>query len=129
MELKILLPAQVLVSETVRKINAEAENGAFCLLPRHVDFVAALAPGIFSYETEDGREVLAALDEGVLVKQGREVLVSSGNGCIGKALGELRKTVEESFLVLDEKERNARSAVARIEAGFVRRFLEVQSYG
>jgi len=38
--------------------------------------VAALAPGILIYETEVEGEVYVAVDEGVLVKTGPDVLVS-----------------------------------------------------
>ena len=44
MMLKILLPAEVLLRQEVKKIVAEAENGSFCLMPNHIDFVATLAP-------------------------------------------------------------------------------------
>ena len=55
MMLKILLPAEVLMKQEVKKIVAEAENGSFCLMPNHIDFVATLAPGIFTYEPASGR--------------------------------------------------------------------------
>lgn len=129
MNLKILLPTEILVDTPVRKIVAEAENGAFCLLPRHVDFVAALVPGILAFEDSKGQETLVALDQGVLVKQGSEVRVSSRNGVIGEALGALRRTVEEKFEQLDEREQNVRSVIARIEAGFLRRFVEIETHG
>jgi F-type H+-transporting ATPase subunit epsilon len=129
MRLKVLLPAEVAVDEEVEKVVAEAENGFFCLLPRHVDFVAALAPGLLSFETPEGREVFLAVDEGILVKCKGDVLVSTRNAIRGPDLGELRKAVEEQFTVLDEREKMARSAVAKIEASFVRRFLEIQKRG
>jgi F-type H+-transporting ATPase subunit epsilon len=34
-------------------------------------------------------------------------------------------TVQRQFMVLDEKERVVRSAVARLEADFLRRFMEL----
>ena len=129
MRLKVLLPAEVAVDEDVAKVVVEAENGFFCLLPRHVDFVAALVPGLFSYETPEGKEVFLAVDEGILVKCKGDVLVSTRNAIRGPDLGELRKAVEEQFMVLDEREKMARSAVAKIEASFVRRFLEIQKRG
>jgi len=131
MNLKVLLPTEVLVDEAVRKVTAEAANGSFCLLPRHIDFVAALVPGLLSFETdeEEVREVFLAVAEGVLVKSGEEVLVSVRDAVRGGELGELRRIVEEKFKVLDDKEKTARTAMARIEAGFVRRFLEVQKRG
>ncbi|BEQ13890.1 F0F1 ATP synthase subunit epsilon [Desulfoferula mesophila] len=126
MKLKVLLPDQVLVDEEAAKVVAEAENGSFCLLPRHVDFVAALSPGILNFVDQRGREVFLALDEGVLVKQGAEVLVSTRRGVRGDKLGDLRQLVDQRFSELDEQEVKARSAMAKIEAGFVRRFLELQ---
>jgi F-type H+-transporting ATPase subunit epsilon len=130
MILKVLLPTEILLDEAVRKVTAEAANGSFCLLPKHVDFVAALVPGLLSFETEqEGEEVFLAVTEGVLVKSGQEVLVSVRNAVRGGDLGEMRQIVKEKFMVLDDKEKTARTAMARIEAGFVRRFLEVQKRG
>ena len=129
MKLKVLLPAEVLIEEDVTKVMAEAHNGFFCLLPRHVDFVAALVPGILSYETGSGHEVFLAVDEGILIKCGQEVLVSTRNAVRGPDLGQLKHTVVEKFEALDQREKSARSAMTKIEAGFVRRFLEIQGHG
>lgn len=128
MHLKVLLPSEVLIEEKVEKVTAEAQNGSFCLLPRHIDFVAALVPGLLSYETVDGKEVFLAVDEGILIKCDDEVTVSTLNAVQGLRLGELRKTVEERFEEMDEREKTVRSAMAKIEAGFVRRFLEIQGH-
>lgn len=125
MNLKILLPSQVLIDQPVAKIIAEAENGSFCLLPNHIDFVASLAPGIFSFTMIDGEEEMLAMDEGTLVKCGPNVFVSTRNAIRGADLGRLRETVEESFLVLDEKEKVARAAAAKLEIDIVRRFMEL----
>ncbi|RME22412.1 MAG: F0F1 ATP synthase subunit epsilon [Candidatus Zixiibacteriota bacterium] len=124
MKLKVLLPTEILLDEDVTKIVAEAENGAFCLLPRHVDFVAALNPGILTYTTLAGEEQYAAHSDGILVKTTDEVRVSVRNGVRGENLGRLRQLVAEQFAVIDDRERVARSAVAKLEADFFRRFLE-----
>lgn len=129
MRLKILLPSHVLVDEPARKVIAEAENGHFCLLPRHVDFVAALAPGILSWLSPEGDESFAAIDIGILVKCGGEVLVSTRNGVRGDQLGLLRETVDGVFRRLDEQERKSRTALARMEADFARRFWELGRHG
>ena len=129
MKLRVLLPIEVLIEEDATKVIAEAHNGFFCLLPRHVDFIAALVPGILSFETTGGREEFLAVDEGILIKCGQEVTVSTRNAMRGPDLGQLRRTVVERFKALDEREKTARSAMARIEAGFVRRFLEIQGHG
>ena len=124
MNLKVLLPNEVFLDREVTKVTAEAQNGHFCLLPRHVDFVAALVPGLLSFEDQEGREHFLAIDEGALVKCGPEVLVSTRSAARDGDLGQLRHVVEEQFEVLDERERLARSAAARLEAGLVRRFME-----
>ncbi len=129
MKLRVLLPIEVLIEEDATKVIAEAHNGFFCLLPRHVDFIAALVPGILSFETTGGREEFLAVDEGILIKCGQEVTVSTRNAMRGPDLGQLKRTVVERFKALDEREKTARSAMARIEAGFVRRFLEIQGHG
>ena len=125
MRLQVLLPSRVLVDEPVRKVVAEAENGWFCLLPRHADFVAALVPGILIFTSTGGAESLVAIDHGMLVKCSAEVLVSAWRGARGGDLESLREVVAHEFLELDDRERTARSALARLEAGVVRRFVEL----
>ena len=125
MQLKILLPAEVLLDQVVSKVTAEAENGFFTLLPRHVDFVAALVPGIFSYVTARGEERFLALEGGVLVKQGGRVFVSATGAIRGPSLERLREAVEMHLEKLGESERKARSVLARLEADTLRRFSEL----
>lgn len=126
MKLKVLLPTEVLINEEVTKVVAEAENGSFCLLPRHVDFLANLVPGLFSFVTSQGVEQFLAVDEGILVKCGPEVLVSTRNAVRGPDLGRLEQTVGKSFSVLDDREKLARSAFAKLEASFIRRFMDLE---
>ncbi len=129
MRLKVLLPTEILVDREATKVTAEAENGSFCLLPRHIDFVAALVPGILSFESAGGKEEYIAVDEGILVKSGQEVLVSTRNAVQASQLGILRQTVEDKFRVLDDREKMARSAAAKLEADLVRRFMELGKHG
>ena len=127
MNLKILLPAEVFLSEKVAKVVAEAANGFFCLLPHHVDYTAALVPGIFLYETEDEEHYLA-IDVGTLVKKGNEILVSVRNAVSGPELGKLKLEVVKQFRELDEREKKARSAAAKLEVDLLRRFMELREY-
>lgn len=125
MRLKVLLPIKILIDEEVVKVIAEAENGSFCLLPRHVDFVAALVPGLLSFTTADQKEEFLALDEGILVKRGPEVLVSTRNAVLGPDLGVLRQMVRKQYQELDEHEKVVQAAMTRLEADLVRRFIEL----
>ena len=127
MSLKVLLPFQIFAQETgVSRIVAETPAGSFGLLPHRLDCVAALAPGILTYETEAGGEVYLAVDHGVLVKTGQEVLVSVRRALRGTDLGRLRDSVEREFMALDESEKSLRSVVAKLEAGFLRRLASLQ---
>ena len=128
MNLKVCLPTQVLLDREVTKVKAEAENGSFTLLPRHQDWVASLVPGILVYQSGETEEFLA-VDGGVLVKSGPDVTVSTGNAIPGGSLGRLRQTVDETFRKLDEREKQARSVLARFEADFIRRFVEMERNG
>lgn len=126
MRLRILLPTAVLVDASVRKVVAEAENGSFGLLPRHIDVVTALVPGILAYVDSDGRQLLVGVDDGILVKCGAEVRVVTGRAIRGTDLATLKREVERWFLEIDEQAAIARTAMARLEAGIIRRFMELR---
>ena len=123
MLVKVALPSGVLLQQQAVKVVAEARNGSFCLLPRHVDFVTALVPGILALTAPEGEETFLAVDEGILVKQGQEVMVSTWNAVQGM-LGELRQAVREQFRELDEHEQKARVALDHLEASLVRQILD-----
>jgi F-type H+-transporting ATPase subunit epsilon len=123
--LKVLLPFRIFAEKTgVTRIVAETREGSFGILPRRLDCVAALAPGILIYENEIEGEVYLAVDEGVLIKTGLDVLVSVRNAIAGTDLDKLRDSVEREFLNLDEREQSVRSALAKMESDFIRRLAE-----
>ena len=125
MNLKVLLPFRIFAEKTgVSRIVAETREGSFGLLPHRLDCVAALAPGILIYENEAEGEVYVAVDEGVLVKTGLDVLVSVRNAIGGTDLGQLHEAVEREFLNLNEREQSVRSVMAKMESDFIRRLAE-----
>jgi F-type H+-transporting ATPase subunit epsilon len=125
--LRVTVPTrQVLAEDGVRRIVAESPAGSFGLLPRHVDRATALVPGILLFEDADGAERLLAVDRGLLVKYGDEVLVAVRRAVAGDELESLRDTVRRRFVALDERERRARTALAELETRFLRRFVEQQ---
>lgn len=128
MRLKILLPFRVFAEKSaVSRIVLETPGGSFGILPRRLDCVAALEPGILIYENEGGGEVFVAVDEGVLIKTGPDVTVSVRRAMAGANLDHLREVVEEEFLQLDEHERGVRVALAKMESGFIRRMAAFQN--
>ncbi|MEZ5488754.1 MAG: F0F1 ATP synthase subunit epsilon [Gammaproteobacteria bacterium] len=127
MSLKILLPYKVFADKPeVVRIVAVTQEGAFGILPNRLDCVAALRPGILVFEVQGEDEVYVAVDEGILVKTGFDVLVSVRNAIGGMELSKLRSAVEEEFMQLDEQEQKVRSVLAKMESGFVRRLVEFQ---
>jgi F-type H+-transporting ATPase subunit epsilon len=127
MHLKVLLPFQVYADKTgVSRIVADTQAGSFGLLPHRLDCVAALTPGILIYETEVDGEVFVAVDEGVLVKTGPDVLVSVRRAIGGTDLGQLHAAVEKEFLTMDNREQNVRSVTAKLEIGLMRHFVRFQ---
>ena len=126
MKLKVLLPYGVLLeSMEVIRIVVETQEGSFGFWPARLDCAAALTPGILTYETKAGGVAYIAVDEGIVIKAGDEVFVSVRNAIEGKGLGALREAVENEFLKLEEKERNVRSVLAKLEGGFIRNFQEL----
>ena len=124
MTLRILLPSEVFLDqEGVERIVAESRQGSFGLLPGRLDCVAALAPGILTYQSAHG-EVSVAVDAGVLVKTGPAVLVSVRRAVGGGDLSKLHEAVEQQFLTVGAQEKSVRSAQAKMEGDLLRRLAE-----
>lgn len=125
MNLKVLLPSRIFIEKkNVSHIVAESTEGFFGLLPHRLDCVAAIVPGILFYQSEGENEVFIAIDQGVLVKTGSEVLITVRNAISGENLSELQQAVEKEFLTLNEREINVRSVMAKMESGLIRRLVE-----
>jgi F-type H+-transporting ATPase subunit epsilon len=129
-QLKVLVPSCVFSEQDgVTRIVAETPHGSFGILPHRLDCTAALAPGILTFETPDAGELFLAVDEGILVKTGAQVLVSVRNAAGGANLGKLRETVEREFLTRDERAKSVRTVLAKLESDFARRLLEFSRHG
>jgi F-type H+-transporting ATPase subunit epsilon len=126
MNLKILLPFRIFVDlRQVSCIIVETREGSFGLLPHRLDCAAALVPGILTYVTGDGPAYLA-VDQGVLVKCGADVMVSVRQAIKGTTLSKLHETVKREFLSLNRQELDVRTAVAKMESAFLGRFTEFE---
>ena len=128
MNLRILLPFGVFAEKAdVLRVVADTTDGSYGLLPHRLDCVAALVPGILTFETKDSPTVYAGIDQGVLVKAGSQVTVSVRRAIGGSDLGQIKSAVERDFLKLDEQERNVRTAVAKMEGGLMGRLAEFEN--
>jgi F-type H+-transporting ATPase subunit epsilon len=127
MQLKILLPFGVFASfADVTSIGVMTPAGSFGLLPHRLDCATVLSPGLLSYSTATAGEVHVAVDAGVLVKTGSDVLVCVRHAIAGADLGHLREAVDQEFLKSTEQEKSTRSTLAQLESGLIRGFVELQ---
>ncbi len=124
MTLRVWTPERLILEKKTEKVNAEAANGFFCLLPRHIDYLAGLVPSVLSY-TEEDKEQYVAVDKGILVKCGMDVMVSVRNAIRGENLEELEDEVRDKFRRTDKKEQEISIAMDQLEANFIRRFVEM----
>lgn len=120
MIVRVFTPTGPVLEQEVRSLSARGTQGRFTILPRHADWAAVLVPGLLVLDDE----VLAS-DEGVLVKRGPEVRLAVRDVVRGVPLEELRQAVEQRYLALDDHERAARSALAFLEAGLLRRSVQL----
>lgn len=126
MRLRIVVPPRSLLDERIHKLTAPGRDGAFGMLPRHVDFATVLAPGVLAYVTADGREGFAGLDDAILVKRGDQIVVAAMDGGVGADLATLRGAVARQFMTRGSRESAARRALARLEASMIRRIIELE---
>lgn len=124
MTLTVWLPSAVLLSEEVVRIKAKAVNGSLGILPKHIDFVTALAPGVLIFQAAAKAEEYLAVDHGILVKCGPQVRVSTRNAVRGSSLADLAQEVDKQFRAQEEIEKQARALEAKLETDLVRRLLE-----
>lgn len=125
MNLMIFLPFKIFVHQTdVSRITIETREGSFGLLPHRLDCVAALVPGILAYESKGANASYIAVDEGVLVKSGAEVLISVRRAIAGKSLSELHEAVRREFLLVEERGKEVRAALSKMHAALLGGFSE-----
>jgi F-type H+-transporting ATPase subunit epsilon len=124
MHLKLLLPFGLYADKTdVSEIVAETRKGSFGILPHRLDCVAALSAGILTYRSGTGVKTYVAVDEGVLVKTGFDVIISVRRAISGTELGSLKESLQKEFLNLNEQESLARQATVKLENGVMRRLV------
>ncbi len=127
MNLKVLLPYRVFLDiPNVIRIVFQTSAGSYGFLPHRLDCVAALVPGIFTYETSKGAIHYVAFDEGLLIKAGADVSVSVRNAIGGADLGKLRESVEKEFIQQDAQEQTVRMAMKKMETSFIYRLEKLR---
>lgn len=98
------------------------------MLPRHIDFVTALVPSVLIFQPAGKAEEYLAIDHGILVKCGPEVLVSTRAAVRGRDLAQLQKDVESQFRAQEEREKESLAYETKLEADLVHGLLELEKH-
>lgn len=123
MRIKLILPYKTILDKKVEKITAPGSNGDFQILPKHIDGTWSLKAGILTLT--DKVDFYYAINQGLAVKQGSIVYISTFQAIAGESLEELSGTVEKSLKILDERERKAREVLIKLETDTIKRFMEL----
>ncbi len=126
MKVKLVLPYRTLLEKPVDKITAPGTKGVFQILPKHIDVVWSLQPGILTL-TKDNEDEFFAIQQGTLVKEGDEVSISTFQAVKGESLEKLHETLAESYVKQDEREKKANEVLIKLETDTIRRFMEIES--
>lgn len=124
MKIKLNIPYRTILNKTAEKITAPGSSGEFQILPKHVDATWTLKAGILTITT-DNKDIYYAINQGVAVKEGDTVYISTFQAIAGDSLEELSKTLEESLKILNEQEKKAREVLIRLETDTIKRFIEI----
>ncbi len=125
LNLTVLMPTQILLDERVQSVVVDAVDGSRGFLPRHIDFATVCGTGILSFVRKDGSEGFVALDGGVFVKKHDQITVCTPSAMYARSLGEIARLIEERAATQDAQERESRTKMARLETGFLKRFMEL----
>lgn len=127
MEIKLIIPYKTILEKQVAKITAPGSNGNFQILPKHIDATWTLRTGILTINTHEDKDIYFAISQGVVVKEGNKVFISTFQAIAGESLEEISNMVEESLRILDEQEKKAREVLIRLETDTIKRFIELDT--
>ena len=122
MKLTVFTPLGTVLKSKINKVTVETLSGYYTLLPKHVDFAAAMGANIVSYTTEQNEKKYVACHRGIVVKKGDEVTITVQNAVTGETLDELSEVIRKEFKYNDEQRKELNSAMARLELGIIRGF-------
>lgn len=129
MKLNVNTPIGIVLNTDIQKIDFEALDGHFTLLPKHVDFVSAMPPNIVMYQTADGVKRYIACNRGLIIKKGDSVYLSVHKAVLSENLADLSHTIEVEFKHDDEQRKEVNTAMARLEMGLSRGFMKLKEAG
>lgn len=128
MKLKILTPSQIIVDTVIDKVDFEALDGYFTLLPKHIDFINSLKQTIIQYQVQN-KIYYVACDRGVVVKKSDEVTISTSFAVLDNNLEKLKKTIEIDFKQMEQERKEVLVSMSRLEIGLTKGLMNLTSMG
>ena len=123
MRLLLSVPEVLLLEmDGVKHLVVETTMGSMGILPRRLDCVAALVPGIMNIDDAAGKRHHVAVDVGVLVKRDETVEVSVRHAVQGEDWVRLQSSVADLLAQREHEDRDARVVLARLESRLLRQF-------
>lgn len=128
MNLKLMTPMQIILDAPIEKIDVEALDGFFTILPKHIDFITALKSSIITY-VMNNKIYYAACDHGVLVKRGTSVCISTPLVVLGNNLDTLKQTIATTFKDMEQERKELNLSMARLELGLTKGLMNLSKGG
>ena len=113
--LKITTPSSEVVNTKVKSVTAKGLEGYFGVKPRHIDYIAAIIPSVFTYTDEEDKKHYLAVNEGTFVKTGFNITLSTMGATKGDSIEELQVAVTEAYKEFEDDDRDARVAITKLE--------------
>ncbi len=126
MRLKVLTPVQIEVDTEVEKVDFEALDGFFTLLPRHIDFVDSLKQTVIQYK-KNNKLYYVACDKGVVVKRADEVIISTSLAIQDDDLEKLKKTITYDFKQMEQERKEILVSISRLELGLTKGLMALNA--
>ncbi|MDR1494762.1 MAG: hypothetical protein LBI29_01855 [Rickettsiales bacterium] len=97
LNLRIYTPQKLFLEETIIKIKVSEKGCNYTILPRHIDYLSSFSRSTISFRKLSGEEIFVWLNQGILVKCGREIQISvfsAVNG--GSSVANLKLTMDNT---------------------------------
>jgi len=125
-DLRVITPTEIVLSCPIQKITIEGIEGFRTLLPKHMDFITALKPGIMTYMTQDSQIQYLACNQGLCVKCGDTVSISTPWAIISDNLSHLKIRIKQAFQEMEQERKEVGVSLARLEIGLTKGLMQLR---
>ena len=131
LNLKVYVPDRLFLEETILKVKLIGKEGSFTILPKHLDYISSFNDGVLMYLDLENNKRYLAINQGILVKVGREVKLSLFHAIEGSDLNKLKENVKELALKSDElinKDKQLKTSLKNIEFFIFEKLMRLKKY-